>query len=114
MPPQRRGVDITASTLQEGQLVDVSAFEVQLNPWRTKFSAGVAPTQPLALFDSCYFCLDALTDLDVRRQAKEYVRTLGGQVCCIHALSGNALRLFLVLCASLLCLHFILNAYLLL
>lgn len=67
--------------MQENRLVDVAGYEVQLSEWRTQYSAGVASTQLQPLFESCYFCLDALTDPDARRQAKEYVRILGGQVC---------------------------------
>lgn len=76
--------------MQENYLVDVSAFEVQLSAWRTQYSVGVAPTQLPALFDGCYFCLDALMDPDVRRQAKEYVRVLGGQVCCQYTVLNSA------------------------
>lgn len=71
--------------------MDISEFEVQLSAWRSQFNGGVAQTQLPALFDSCYFCLDALIDPDARRQAKEYVRTLGGQVRSSRLCSCNLL-----------------------
>lgn len=71
--------------MQAGACVPTAGHVVDVTPWLEGVAgeaaaAAVTQTSQSRAFEGFHFCLDALTDASERRQAKEYIRTLGGQV----------------------------------
>lgn len=66
--------------MQASSLVDPSQYNVDIESWKAQYSGEDCKSQVSMVMSGCKICLDALEDQDERQQAKEYVRTLGGQV----------------------------------
>ena len=69
------------AVVQAEAAVDEAPFAVDLAAWRAECGSSVPPSQVANVLAGRSFYLGLLTDDDERRQAKEIVRLLGGQVC---------------------------------
>jgi hypothetical protein len=66
--------------VQAGRLLDTSEYRVKVENWCGNGGATQRMSQAASVMAGCKLCLDALEDEAERRQAREYIRTLGGQV----------------------------------
>jgi hypothetical protein len=60
--------------------VDASPYGVDTEQWKGQTGATQGMSQASTVMAECRLCLDALENESDRRLAREYIRTLGGQV----------------------------------
>ena len=66
--------------MQASALLDPSPYCVNTDQWNGQSGATQGANQAGSVMSGCKLCLDALEDEAERKQAREYIRTLGGQV----------------------------------
>ena len=66
--------------MQASTLLDPSSYSVNTDQWKGQSGATQGTNQAGSVMAGCKLCLDALEDEAERKQAREYIRTLGGQV----------------------------------